>query len=96
MKHTVLIASALLFFIACTGPKPAPQPAYDDEAAVAACARLEQLRCRSRDGRNLWEPTPGNVTCVEVFRNAADAGVNLSPECVAKIEKCEDRSACSQ
>jgi len=74
-------------------PDPVLPPGVD--ANEAACKRLEELQCKSKDGRNLWEPTPGGVSCVDVFRNAEKNGVNLHPACLAKIERCEDRHRCT-
>jgi len=75
------------------GADPVLPPGVDP--AEAACSRYEELKCQSTDGRNLWEDTPGGKTCVEVFKNAEANGVDLHPSCIAKIEKCEDRHACT-
>jgi len=72
---------------------PAPTPALSDEDA--ACAKFEELACVSRDGRNLWEPTPGGIACADVFRNATKNGVDLGARCIADMTDCDQRSACS-
>ena len=74
-------------------PDPVLEPGLDPEDA--ACKRYEELKCQSRDGRNLWEPTPGGATCVQVFENAKANGVDLHPACIAKMATCEERDACT-
>lgn len=74
-------------------PDPVLPPGVDPNEA--ACKRYEELECLSTDGRPLWEPTPGGISCPDVFRNAEKHGVDLHPACIAKIEKCEDRNACT-
>jgi len=102
----LLILLLPLFLLACPPPvvpdntvdggtEPDPVLPPDVDPAEAACARFEELGCKDVEGRNLWEPTPGGVECVEVFRNAEKNGVDLHPACIAKIEKCEDRDACT-
>jgi hypothetical protein len=78
-------------------PNPDPDPVLPKgtDADVAACDRYKELGCKSRDGRNLWEDTPGGVSCPDVFRNAAKNDIDLHPACIAKMEKCEDRHACT-
>lgn len=75
------------------GPDPVLEPGVD--ADEAACERLKFLSCKSRDGRDLWKATPGGVSCPDVFRNAAKNDIDLHPACIAKIEKCEERHACT-
>jgi hypothetical protein len=77
------------------GVEPDPVLPPDVDPAEAACKRYEELQCMSRDGRPLWEPTPGGVSCVDVFKNAEKNGVDLHPACIAKIETCEERHACT-
>lgn len=111
MKRFLVFLLASLTFAACelqhpvvpdnTTPPVEPDPTDpvlpdDVDPNAAACERFEELGCQSRDGRNLWEPTPGGVECPDVFRNAEKNGVNLHPSCIAKIEKCEDRHACTE
>jgi hypothetical protein len=78
-------------------PNPAPDPVLDAgvDPDVAACDRYKELACKSRDGRNLWEDTPGGVSCPDVFRNAKKNDIDLHPACIAKMAKCEDRHACT-
>jgi hypothetical protein len=106
MKRLLLILFPLLL-LACPPPDipgpdkldggVEPDPVLPDgvDPAEAACKRFEELACQSRDGRNLWEPTPGGVSCVDVFKNAEKEGVDLHPACIAKIETCEERHACT-
>lgn len=75
---------------------PAPDAApVEGDPEDAACAKFEELGCQARDGRNLWEPTPGGVECPDVFRNASEGGVNLNAPCIAKITSCNQRSKCT-
>lgn len=78
-------------------PNPNPDPVLPDgvDPAEAACERFKFLSCRSRDDRNLWDDTPGGVSCPDVFRNAAKNDIDLHPACIAKMEKCEERHACT-
>jgi len=108
MKRFIPLLFVLLAAPGCPGcPDPVipgptdggvePDPVLDAgvDPAEAACERLEELKCKSTDGRNLWEPTPGGVSCPDVFRNAEKNGVDLHPACIAKMEKCEDRHKCT-
>ena len=74
-------------------PDPVLPPGVDP--AEEACKRLEELQCISKDGRPLWEPTPGGVSCVDVFRISESNGVNLHPACIARIKTCEERHVCT-
>lgn len=106
MKHLVLLILSLAL-VACevvpppNEPGPPPVDPTDPvlpegvDPTEAACERFEELGCTSRDGRNLWEPTPGGVSCPDVFRNAEKNGVDLHPSCIAKIEVCEQRHSCT-
>jgi len=94
-----------LLLVGCPPPQPKPpvepdqpyepDPPVDGDPAEAACAKFEELKCVSRDGRNLWEDTPGGVSCPDVFRNAEKNGVDLHPACIAHITKCEQRHDCT-
>jgi hypothetical protein len=105
MKRLLLLLFPLLL-VACPPPvvpdpspdggvEPDPVLPDDVDPAEAACKRFEELGCQDPEGRNLWEPTPGGAACPDVFRNAEKNGVDLHPACIAKIEKCEDRHACT-
>lgn len=106
--RSLLLLIPLAFALACElqppvtpedKPAPTTEPAKPIEPTPdvneAACQRFEELGCQSRDGRNLWEPTPGGVECPDVFKNAQKNGVDLHPECIAEMESCDEREACS-
>jgi hypothetical protein len=109
MKTLILLAAAALSLSTCEQCPPPHIPTPDKDAgavpdpvlppgtdpAEAACKKLEELKCMSKDGRPLWEPTPGGVSCPDVFRNAEKNGVNLHPACIATMKACEERDACT-
>jgi hypothetical protein len=79
--------------VAPSSPDPPVAPGVVPEEA--ACKRLEELQCKSRDGRDLWAPTPGGVSCADVFKNAKTNGVDLHPACIANMTSCDERDACT-
>lgn len=80
------------------GPTPAPTTTTVPDGMTpeeAACRKLEELQCKSRDGRNLWEPTAEGKSCVDVFLNAAQNGINMNAGCIANITSCDQRNSCT-
>lgn len=92
MKRFLSALAAILLGACPCSRAGNPEPPDD---ADAACDRLHALQCKSVDGRELWAPTREGHSCPEVFRNASRAGVNLHPECIAKMQTCDERDACT-
>jgi len=100
----VLLTCILAAWIAsgCNVMPVKPYPAKDIDQVVGdctdACARMQELKC---DG---WQGSPGqdeqhgtedDVTCIET---CALIEINpdalLRPDCIAKIQTCEDMDRC--
>lgn len=87
---------AIVIFLWSCGPvlppEPAPAPITPTQEAncETMCAHLQKLGCE--EGRD----TPGGATCEEVCTLTIDAGLDVHPECVVGVEKCEDVGRASQ
>lgn len=71
----------------------APPVEPDPDATCAdACAHIgpEGLDCEQ--GR----PTPDGATCTEVCEGALADGLDVHPECIVRVERCEHVDAASQ
>lgn len=67
----------------------APQDAGNDPAA-RACAKLQQLGCPE------WNPNgQGLAKCAQVYRDNADPGSGMHPECVLAASSKSDLQLCN-
>lgn len=95
-----MIVFVVMVFLASCGP-PSPTvypelPPIQKRDGGASCAEMCEhigpagLNCP--EGRD----TPGGATCVEVCESTLEGGLDLHPECVIAVERCEDVDRASQ
>ncbi len=95
-SYSVIVAALVL--AGCSGPPhpadgPGPQPIVKaDGGATCAemCAHLAALGCPEA------EPTPAGHSCEFVCTETLQAGMDVHPECVVSVTRCEDVSRASQ